>query len=468
MVAEVNATFGGVETNAVRPRAYSSTATVKQIVKDINGTYERITDQPVPNGTGTKVATGHVHDGTSGALIRMPLAGEVTDATFPRQLPTVAGGWGSAIRAPFYVPAGMTTCKLILLTTTDWSATVKANTATAALVDNEAPQTGRYVAPGGRHDVAVTGGNASIIFDLAVDPGAFNVLHVEVYDGFGLDSENAAAIDDIRRLVAWCIVPLLGETKNPPAPQTQRTTDGSPVQVATINGIASDMLADDLAISSAVVTWANQDCEAIEELLTGQPGARHATAIHTGHNHVGNGVADLDDSGAEIDHVLGAWSYGVARRKTSIDTVRPSDDEGAAPYDANPWGGRIFAPSKGAKAGASTLTKHLTRLPRLLTSSVTAGTGKVTAAVLVRLQSATSCTVTLQTFSTAVAGATLSVVTSTAGLQLLTFTGIDCHLDGLSATVQVEGPIGLVVSAADSSATAKQLTIYGTALAVTA
>ena len=169
-------------------------------------------------------------------------------------------------------------------------------------------------------------------------------------------------------------------------------------------------------------------------LMTGQPAGNRSAVTYEGHGH-GGGTAPAtaaDNQGAEIDHQLGAWFYGVARQMPGGGLSQMVHDQTnpVSPANNDSWTGRIFGPTVTTGSTWFTVAEHHVRLPEGPDASFAHSSGKVDFVALVYGEDYAPSSPTHQlrvslldtSFS---AGTTQTAAVAVTGLQLITITGID-------------------------------------------
>jgi len=397
MAIRHSATATGLEANTIRPGAAAVRTQIQALADDQAFAWESLVDLVVPDG-GSQLATGHIHDGTTGAQIRIPLAqGRLNANLAPRDLAWAAAaddddpGYFPFVFTPVFVPAGVTSI-LIWVTV---NSPVTAETLTASTYSASIVRQTVYVQPqvaGPENFPWLNSGRPGIhvvFWRFAVNPGAINFVRIEAWDGHtmpGTDREDGAKIPLQRRVTDWGC----GDLKEPnPYPMEYRDPAGSSqLTTADIDLPANFSPMDDavLPVDGAFSAWhsvfAVKNLAMLAEVCTGKAAGLlpQSAASFTGHTH-GAGTA-RNDSGADIDACLGAWAYGTIREPTN----------GAAGYanvhtadgSANVWSGRIIAPTAKASTTKFELVQHRVRLPRGTDANlgITGSTTKIKVAVL--------------------------------------------------------------------------------------
>lgn len=409
----------------------------KQIANDQSALWTQVTAQDVPNGIGA-AATAHVHDGTSGEVIPIPLM----QCPIGADMPAKGSGasthdWGVLVEAPFRASPGLTKIRWVGWTRTrgvaehlrisivDSSRAVTGNGATAPLdgADIYPPMNGLH----------------ALYIDLPVTADAVNMIRVECFDAYyKRGSSNTIPIAGPRKLQSFSVFPIVGVgptrevNKWSPDLYLPATDVDQPTSAAFVPTGADwfvptdeDHYADDRPISSYVAGAARYNDVLLWELLTDTPAGHNAAKAVTGHNH--SGEATINAMGAEMDHPLGAWSWGVGRNQPGVTTHEGNDEnEGAQVV----WTGHIHAPSGIISVtGYQTIAYERFRLPAATSGNTTGGTTKLKAAVWIYHNASkagqTDVRVSIGDKGVSSFGATQVASATTTGHHLLTFNNLD-------------------------------------------
>jgi len=363
--------FQGLPINDVRPGAVEQQlAQLLLVAQDQAELWERITNLPVP-GAGSLLATPHNHDGINSAVIPIPLASGWLGATLPAARAGLApdGAYAPLVNQIVRVPPGVD--KLFVSLWADFSRTelvdsVQVHTfdGSLAIVDQAVKVREREGFPGIFAEYRAT---------VDVTPGQLAVVRVEAWDGEYVRGSDTTP-QPARAVRAFTIRPGFGDPvpvqpySPPGAPSSEVITpDQAYNQVGAVSAFTpfdSSMFVDYRSVNAFLTQRLNANLAVLLELLTGLPSGNnpigHANLeYYAGHNHKDDGTTDLQDCGAEIDHPLGAWFYGVARQPPSNPAQRPSFDD-----PGNSWQGRLFGPA--LTQGGSVwyeLTRHKLRIP---------------------------------------------------------------------------------------------------------
>lgn len=468
------ATFGGVQAADGRPGAFIKETTLQAIAKGQAWAYEATTGQKVPNA-GSISATPHVHDGTDGALMRLPLFTAWLGASLPgvpANASTVTPGWGRFVYVPVPVPDGVTEVSLVLVGEgVHVPETVRATLLSSSLVENEEPVPVELLERGHHFDTYTE--RRAFHCRLQANAGEVNVLRVEAWAGKSLpsaaDDDNGPYLEQFARVIDS--VHLLPVDQPPavvtPAQYPATTSDALSSSDADFVSFDDAEVQNDCALNPYLLKEMNANTGRLHELITGRARGLESEGnrLFVGHNHADDGASDLDDSGAGIFHNVGSWFYGVVRGISAADTNRPNFDEVAAtPTSSGSWSGNIIAPVLTAVSSAETCAVHNLRLPSLKSSNLT-GTSKLKYAVLLWKDDTDSTTVAVQ-MSDADGGssdAATSSATTSAGRSLITGE-VDAEVDGLATSTQdgLLAAVELVVQ--NSKAAANNVAVYGLCL----
>lgn len=441
-----NAAFQGTEHNDVRPGATVKRAVVENWLKDQAAVYEGITGAAVPNA-GAIAATPHVHDGTNGALIRLPLAHSALPALlYARDAILVSGGtnyedyypweW-----RPFFAPAGVTrVAVLVLMRNLETFDSLRCTMQSAVLadIDQQTRQDGftsagkPWLAPGGGLHV---GG-----WLMDVTAGAVNVVKLEAWDGYYVPGTvvSGSVIGErlplLRSVQGFAVVPIEREPVSVAPAMSPVVTDNVRVKVpSSFTSFDDHLVQPNRALPSYVLVSALKNDALLREVLTGRPAANRSVATFDGHSHKNDAATSLDDSGADIDHALGSWGYGTVRppvEQTGLTEWAYADVPAGDGTFENAWDAAI-APqpniSSSAPATDYTLFYHRVRIPAAIAANLAAGTGKLKLAALVY---DLGVTITVQAALGNAAATSFDTVASGssggAGREVITISGLEC------------------------------------------
>lgn len=394
--------FQGLEINLVRPG--SRARFLQQLLvcaQDQAELWERLTNLAVMPG-GVIAATPHNHDGDNSAVIPIPAANNYLAATLPAaRTGTTSGEWAPVELQVLKTPPGVSHYFVSLWGSqgqpqlTD-SARVKTLDSSMAIVEQNA----QFL-----ELPAIATGLTEYRARISVADDDVNTFVIECWDSEFRNGSSTVPQEE-RTIRSVSIRPALADS----VPVQSYTPPAVPigdvvVPDATYNWIAggpsafaafdSQMFDDGEALSSFLTQKLNANQALIWELLTGTPAgnnpAGHANReSYLGHNHMDAGSANLEDSGVDIDHLLGAWAYGVAREPPLAPDGRPSFDD-----PGNSWTGRLHGPALTVGGNVwRELARHKFRIPLALADnledSVGGATTKLKAAALVYHDSAKS------------------------------------------------------------------------------
>lgn len=402
-----SSTWTGIDINDVRPHARTRQLQhVKTIAQDQALLFEEITGRKVPPASGAHSisATPHVHDGTTGAVIPIPLSTEYVGGSFSPSSAD-AGDFAKFAWPCFFAPAGVTTVRVIVTTTSpliinhmrarSWDDTLTVvATGTFDFLAKDFPE--QYDTVADLH---------AVYCDLTVTPG-LSAVSLELYDG---TLHNGVPTAFPLRVESYAIVPYLGPPR-PIAPYFDPLVSSDlvvlPASDHYLNGTGDDsaftsfddgMFTDGRAVSSYIVQGETLNDGLLYELGTGRPAGdnvdAHTNAAHyRGHGH-GGSSSGWTEIGADIDQPLVATSYGVARQRNG-SALYFTKDEPTTP--AADWTGRIF----GAHISTTSTTQQqvsvsMFRMPNAQSANIQ-GSGRLRFACLAYYDASKSVTVNVR------------------------------------------------------------------------
>lgn len=425
------AAWTGLAANDLRPGVRKRIGQqMLQIAKDQNAVYEETTGVKIP-AAATIAAAPHVHDGTNGAIIPIPLFSVFIGGVFyPSTGTTVRnnGGWSPVVQQIQWTPTGVTkvrywvtvgtlaTLGLLRVSTLDSSQT---------LVGQQAFTPGPLVngTSTGYCDVSVTGGDLTI----------HKLEYRTAVSGFLIPS----AGDVVQTFTGY---PYAGGGNNP-APYILQGSNSLDVLVPTATQYApastghhpmhEENFADDDAISGFMCHALAYNEGQLFELVTGQPYPGKASKVWAGHNHgAATSVTTSSSKGADMDQPLLAVNYGVRRTAVGKTDHRFDDDE--AEGTLADMTGRIWCSQLTTSTGTSyqTLGGYPFEMPAALAANIQGGSSRLRFAALVHVSSARITTGTVRASianSTFGASGTAGTYQSSGdGLQIVTG-AIDYH-----------------------------------------
>ena len=425
------AAWTGVAANDLRPGVRKRIGQqMLQIAKDQVAVYEETTGIKIP-AAATIAATPHVHDGTSGAIIPIPLFSVFIGGTFyPSTGTTVRnnGGWSPVVQQIQWTPTGVTTVRYwVTVGTLATLGMLRVSTldSSQALVGQETFTPGPLVngISTGYCDVTVTGGDLTI----------HKLEYRTAISGHVLPS----AGDSVYTFVGY---PFAGAGDNP-LPYIPQGANSLDVLVPTATQYApastghhptqEENFADDDAISGFMCHALAYNEGQLFELVTGQAYPGKAVRLWKGHNHgASTTVAPNNSKGADMDQPLLAVNYGVRRTAVGKTTSRYDDDE--AEGTLADMTGRIWCSQLLNATGTSyqTLGSYPFEMPAALAANIQGGTSRLRFAALVHVSSARITTGTVRASianSTFGASGTAGTYQSSGdGLQIVTG-AIDYH-----------------------------------------
>jgi len=349
------------------------------VTKDHAFLYETTTNDGVQ---GAPIATPHSHDGTTGAILRTPIAQCYVGAILPGRGTTTSGpspeGYGVFQWVPFYCPTGVDRVRVIGWTSSFNSITsYRATIHDALQVTIGGPQTANSFTLfnqdfSGAFGMHFDDGDGN---GIPTTPGQVNILKLEAWDG--QNDAQGKPIPQDRDFLTWAIVPWA--ENDPPSVFAERVefprTDQTVVTPTKFYGIDESLVGidgDSRSWNSHVLTKSIKNDALNFELINGIP-AGYNEVGHTnvtsrpGHNHKGEdytGPATAgDNAGIDVDTNLASWSYGVARADVNLSVSRWRVDEvGGVPS----WSGRIHGAGINASTAAGafqTIAQHRVRVP---------------------------------------------------------------------------------------------------------
>lgn len=429
-------TFTGVNQSECRPFARVRMGQqLKAVAEDQAYAYKSLTGQAVPNAPGVDVAANHIHDGTNGAPIPIPVSQGWLAATLDR--PPNVGGYVPLLFFPFFAPPGFDTYQLNLFTRTP----EQLGSMVQASVLNDSLQTtsGGVFTRQTLQEDSLGGGVFVISSTLTVTPDRLNVLRLEA------NESNTAppAVD----FLAYTLTPYFGDPDVRALGYDYPDTNENIVAPDTTEHLGAHaftsyddgMFNDDDAVSSYLVNTMNKNNVYLMERVTGLAAGNRDTTTDTlyqGHSHAGSTSpsAKASNVGALIDHSIGAWAYG-ARRASSVGGVTFGYFGDMADNANTTWSGRIVAPTlKIGTTSSQSLFYHPVRLPLLSgTGDYAHSTGKLKAAFLVYTDNSKNGVMTINARMASVGlsafGTSQNVTTSGTGdgVELLTISGLDAQ-----------------------------------------
>lgn len=385
MVLQRSATFVGESVVDTRPGAKTFRTTMDTVTKDQARLYERITNEPIP-GEGAILATPHNHDGTDGALIRIPLAQAFVGAKLPAHPPGAPStptnpGYGVFSWVPFFAPAGVSRVRVV-----GWTSDgINIGSFRATIHDeNEVNVSSENVGQYWFQRSGDVRGASAMHFDdddqkgMACTPGAINILKLEAWSGE--IGPTGGIITASRDFIAWAVIPW--PENDPPESFTEyvpfQRTDTSVKVPAAFTSIDDELVGvntDYRSWNSYVLSKSVKNDALLYELATGLPAGynadNHSNDVRRpGHNHKDDGGTSLDDAGIDIDHCLGAWHYGVSRADPGLVENRTRFDE--VDDEVPIWHGRIFGVTIDVNPGTSfqIWAQHKVRIPAAIDDNV--------------------------------------------------------------------------------------------------
>lgn len=357
-MAEIQASaFTGVERNNVRPGEFIRQTDVEAAAKDQAYLYERITGVKV-SGSGTIQATPHVHSGLGdGAIIPIPLCQSwlnLSMAPADSGVDTIS----PFVRVPVFIPAGVDDVQITFNSPgpTDAAGVVVFSYDSSLTYQD----TGFPIQSAGHWSGAGAGGGVATC-TVGVTAGEVNVFYF-----YAPDSEYAYPA---RTIFGFQIHPVTTGPVQAIKAQTPTLITASEYNTPTdYISIDTTLVGVDRSLNSWLLTTMAKNDQVNFELATNWPAGAKSTSDVTGHVHA-DGTVAAGTCGAGIDHVLGCWTYGVARAPDLTSGTSSNfmtlDHDGSANNET--WSGRIYGPhwtSLRSSASANIpVGKHRFRVP---------------------------------------------------------------------------------------------------------
>lgn len=479
----------GVDYNRARVGDRIRASDIARAAKDQAALFRQITGDDVPGAPGSTQATPHIHDGTSGVIIPIPLAHYHPRAQLDRAAGVVTGeDWARLIYAPFFAPEGVTSVRVLVRTR------LPAETMPTIRVSTEStPGTVQSLntfdlLPGTEPGSGYMPGAAffTLYADVGVAEGAFNLINLEAWDGYYLPGATADGNDrlpparDVYQITIlpvtstaalsewgpWTVSPV--EETGAICPDDRYPREPSPASPYT--SLDEAMVGEDRSLNAYLTTTAQMNNALMWEVLTGRPssglalddGDREASSKrYIGHPHAGS-TSDLDFCGAQIDHALMSHAYGIGRQyqgaSANIDTVHSG---------ASTWRGKIHAPRPPDGAGATwtTMARHRYRMPRCPSGDLTGAATKLKACALAYNYTTNDATVRFRVYDEDGNSAGGAETSSTISSGISTWHKVEVGNVSQSVGTSGERRILQVEVEHDDSDTANPLLLYGVALA---
>lgn len=442
-----NATFEGTPHHEVRPGSGVRGSTVRRWLRDQAAVYEGITGVKAPNAASI-AATPHVHDGTDGALIRLPLFASAHRMSLPPRSTALFDG-GISYEGfypvdwrPFFTPKGVSQIAVLVQSSPGTVKSLRVTTQDASFA-----VVGRMDGSEALSEPWFQSGDDPVhAFIVDVDPGAVNLFKLEAWDGkydvgeavgyaFDETEETRRALPTGRRITSIVAVPIARAPHIVPAATRPSLADDARVKTpAAFTSFDDHLVQDDRGLASYVLVNAQKNDALLYERLVGRPAGARSSLTHAGHNHKGGG----DELGVDIDHALGSWGYGVLRPPSSgianefndvMYEDAPAGNASFRPSDA--WSGHPSAPWLHMGAASTNtdyeLFRHRVRIPDLAAANLASGTGKLKLAALV-WDAGVGLSVKASLGDTAAANwDTESTVTASGtGRELITISALEC------------------------------------------
>lgn len=455
-----SSTFTGVPANEARPGARAQVGThLKNIAKDQARAYEQVTGLKVPNSS-TISATPHVHDGTSGVIIPIPLSQQTICASLRSRDTAAYTDEYAPFSCPcFFVPAGVTSVRVLLHVDEHTYASRLRDLFQFRTYDASLTQTDQV----GVHGYDNPYDGCYILWaDVDVTAGEVNVLWLMSWDGYYYPGSTERLNEQRNRTIwGWTVLPSAGAYTSASEPYQFAERDVASGEVVTpgdtqhigahaYTTMNDHMMTDDYGVSSYLLHGLSLNDALLFEKITGRAAGGQALAHtndenHAGHVHDGDtGYLNTDKGGAVMDQPLGSWSWGVLRNRdaTTPPTGFLSHDASGGLDDR--WGGRIHAARQHSLAHATTnyeFAELRFRLPEVANAADVQAGGKLKFFAYVRNDSGKSAgRIEAQLHSPSrVQSGTASVMTCSAGalaLEALTAT-LDLYGTGNSSGLEV-------------------------------
>lgn len=430
----------GIDANKLRVGAKPR---LLQVCKDLAGEqtaiFRSLTGTNAPDVPASAVATDHTHDGTTGAIIPIPTMHCRANINLQHQTASGTDQWAPVIETPFRPPPGCTKMRWIGFTTSPQTVDdIRCGTVTTSRVQATGFE-GRPVIPDYWIDrFKGRGGLWPMVHEFNVTADAVNIFRLNGWDAYYKRGTNDNEIlAGPRNIDSWLLMPVVGPGATPEANpynpgQWLTNTDvfvpESTTHLGTDRFTTFDdaMFDDHRAVSGHMVHSLLYNDALLWELLTNTIAGQNAARTVHGHNHRGS-TTDLNGSGPEMDQPLGAWCYGVGRRRPGGAGAFIAVDE---PSGVNrlEWSGKIHSPTPSA-SGEHIFGEHRVRLPAAEDGNVTSGSTKLKVAVWLHIEDqAKSGTVTIRANMLDKDGASastqVSATAATTGAHLVTLNNV--------------------------------------------
>lgn len=400
-------TFVGTDHTRARPGSTTRKSDVETWLKDQAHVYEAVTAAAVPNASPIS-ATGHIHDGSNGAIIRIPLAHIGTRALLHRRssAPTSGGvdysGYEAFYWFPVFVPEGVTSVMVCMFvrnretaeslrvtTQTTGLATIEQQDGSQAFSSSSNPTAFTHWLYPGFDDVMVVG------WLIAVNEGVVNLVKLEAWDGYWNQFGDAVnGLGEALPLSRWVggvtVLPMGRGPVSGAQAVSPAITDSTTVKVPTaFTSFDSALVTNDRSINSYVLVGALKNDALLREVLTGRPAGNRPSATFAGHNHKDDAATSLDSSGDDIDQPLGSWAYGTMRAPASLSGLSAEYSYEDVPRGEGTFENVWDAPSAPllysgtADSTYFALFNHRVRIPAAVAANLADGTGKLKVAALV-------------------------------------------------------------------------------------
>lgn len=448
----------------------------EQIAKDQSAIYTQVTGLDIPNGAGA-AADSHVHDGTDGAIIPIPIAHGFPNANIGRRTAdTSINEWARLVETPFRPPPGCTRVRWVGFSSSPSSIN---NLRPEILDSSRAGTAGKQLPIDATNIYGRPGSYWAFYLDMDVTADTTQILRVDAWDAaYERGSNNETMLAGARNLISWMLLPVVGigprPEANPWAPGLYLTDADTILPTSTTHLSADyfssqddDMYSDYEPLSGYIPHSAAYNDALLWELLTDTPAGNNGSKTVKGHNHAGD--TSINSTGAKMEQPLGCWSYGVARNKDSslgFTSVIATVDEPSGNAGHLPWAGHIHAPTL-TSTGSQEMARHHVRIPATLTADAQGATTRLTCELWIYLDAGKSGNVSFDIHMEDESGTTIGTAQSSAtisstGHHLVTINNVETATAISDGRAQV-----LVIKGTQGAAVTQGMSLYGSLLRLT-
>jgi len=300
-------------------------SSLERCAKDQAALHREITGFDVPNAPGSDQATPHVHDGTDGVIIPIPIGWAQPFASVWRHADdSGTDQWAILSWIPIYC---QTSRVRVYLRTRSNIGQVTDTTQVQSFLGTDLTSptdTAQFRQVGASLRGKVNAEDVVTAYaDVDVTAGEWNALAIRVWDGYYM--AGGAAVPATRLYDTITVFPsthVPGPTPQPWAPPTVTSTDvqtpdsryPSESSSNAYTPLDSGMVGASRAVSSYIGVSSQMNDALLSEVLDGRPAGSNAVghsndASYAGHCHAGS-TSDYDLCGADIVQPLVCASYG--------------------------------------------------------------------------------------------------------------------------------------------------------------